>query len=776
MGKYLFALLIASLIAIQISVYSQPLRQWVAHYNGPANQNDVLTSMVIDDSGDIIVTGSSVGVGTGIDIATIKYDQDGAIKWINRYNGSGTGEDKGVKVVVDSAENVYVTGTTTGAGLDIVTIKYDRTGTQIWAMKYSGSGDDKPYSIDVDDSMNVYVTGSTYNITSGLDIITLKYNSSGVLIWSRIFNGSGNGNDFPIYLKLEGYNYCYVGGVTKGTDNDYLVIKYNSRTGDLVWTRNYDSQTNEILCAMRYKDADELYLTGTKTVGTNTDIWTLRVNAVTGDTVWTNTYNGSTTGNDVPTAISLHANSRVYITGKTIAFGSYYDLLILRLNQANGSLEYENHYNGTANDEDVGLAMIGGGSPMVVGSSFGINSARDIIFIEFQADLDINWVVRYNGIMSNNDIAYAIGAYKNYEYVAGVSTMKNGTTDYILIKYVPIDSMKYRTVAQGDLTTKGLSLKAYNSIGNFGNMRDSAFSRAFPKIKKGYAGAPGGMVLGLARPDSPNVCGWIRFMKGSALIGFLPNTGTPRGFDLAKGMNFLGELKNPKVEHHNNKLAGELAALKINIAASDAEITPMGFGDLIFDNGDTSYKYNGYTIRQIAQLVDNFLSYYRNYIGIDWARLDTILTKINNAFRGPYVQVSKSPLMLSGVALVDTISFLKKNALAKQVRLEFKPEMIDNTPEKFALYQNYPNPFNPTTNIEFNLPEDAIVTLKIYNILGQEIETLIDEEIYLSGRSIILFNASGYPSGIYFYKMYAKTLESETQRVYVDSKKMLLLK
>ncbi len=62
--------------------------------------------------------------------------------------------------------------------------------------------------------------------------------------------------------------------------------------------------------------------------------------------------------------------------------------------------------------------------------------------------------------------------------------MKNGTSDYILIKYVPVDSMKYRTVAQSDLTVKGLSLKAYNSTGNFGNMRDSAFSRAFPKIKK----------------------------------------------------------------------------------------------------------------------------------------------------------------------------------------------------------------------------------------------------------------------------------------------------
>ncbi|MCX7985286.1 MAG: T9SS type A sorting domain-containing protein, partial [Bacteroidetes bacterium] len=207
-----------------------------------------------------------------------------------------------------------------------------------------------------------------------------------------------------------------------------------------------------------------------------------------------------------------------------------------------------------------------------------------------------------------------------------------------------------------------------------------------------------------------------------------------------------------------------------------AEITPMGFGDLIFDNGDTSYKYNGYTIRQISQIVDNFLSYFRNYTGIDWARLDTMLTKINNAFRGPYAQVSQSPLMISGAALIDTIPFLKKNTLAKQIRLEFKPEIIENIPEEFVLYQNYPNPFNPTTTIEFDLPEDAIVTLKIYNILGQETETLIDEEVYLSGKNNILFNAQAYASGVYFYRLYAKTLESESKNIYVDSKKMIILK
>ncbi|MDP2208564.1 MAG: T9SS type A sorting domain-containing protein [Bacteroidota bacterium] len=765
-----FSLILTTLFILPSQ--AQPLRQWVAHYNGPANSSDVVTSMVVDDSGSIIVTGWSNGVGTGADIATIKYNADGVAQWIQRYNGTGAGEDKPVKVVVDTAENVYVTGWSNGTGLDIVTIKYDKAGVQQWLVKFIGTGDDKPSSIQVDDSMNVYVTGSTVSSGSGLDIVTLKYNSAGILIWSKIYNGSGNSNDYPVYLKLESYNYCYIGGVAKGSDNDFLVIKYNSRTSDTVWTRLFKRTdgAEDILKAMVWRDADELYLTGTTNTGTGNDILTMRVNGITGDTVWTQVYNGTASGDDVPFGIALHSNSRVYITGRSVSFGSYYDIITLRYDQSDGDLIFETHYNGPANDEDVGYAILGGGSPHIVGSSFGINSGRDIVFLEVEADGDISWQLRFNGIMNNDDVGLVLDDYKDTYYIAGSTLMKKGTPDFLLIKYVKEDLMKYRTITQNDLLLKGVSLKPYNSTGNFGNLRDSAFARAFPKIKKDYAGAPGGMVLGIARTDSPNICGWIRFKAGKDLMKFAPHTGAARGFDIAKGVPFFKELKSPKLIDHNNKLAGELATLKINIGASDAEITPIGLGDLIFNNGDTSYHYNGYTVRQLALVVDNFLSYYRNYSGVDWARFDTMLTKINSAFSGPYAQVSQSPLMVSGAALLDTIPFLQKNPLAIQMRLEFKPEMLDETPNEFALYQNYPNPFNPSTTIKFTLPSAGLATMKIYDILGREVATLLEQEELDEGEQSIDFFADNLSSGIYFYRLVVNN--GEFQQI----KKMMFVK
>jgi hypothetical protein len=88
-------------------------------------------------------------------------------------------------------------------------------------------------------------------------------------------------------------------------------------------------------------------------------------------------------------------------------------------------------------------------------------------------------------------------------------------------------------------------------------------------------------------------------------------------------------------------------------------------------------------------------------------------------------------------------------------------------PTNFKLYQNYPNPFNPTTNIIYQIKERGLVQIKVHNILGNEIETLINEE-KSEGRYSVNFNASNLPSGVYIYTLQVND--------YTASKKMILLK
>jgi len=96
-------------------------------------------------------------------------------------------------------------------------------------------------------------------------------------------------------------------------------------------------------------------------------------------------------------------------------------------------------------------------------------------------------------------------------------------------------------------------------------------------------------------------------------------------------------------------------------------------------------------------------------------------------------------------------------------------------PTEYALSQNYPNPFNPTTSIKYGLPENSRVTLKIYNVLGQLVKTVLDNEREETGYYVFPFNASEVASGVYYYRLEAQS-EVTPSKTFVETKKMLLVK
>ena len=104
--------------------------------------------------------------------------------------------------------------------------------------------------------------------------------------------------------------------------------------------------------------------------------------------------------------------------------------------------------------------------------------------------------------------------------------------------------------------------------------------------------------------------------------------------------------------------------------------------------------------------------------------------------------------------------------------------MRRNEPARFALANNYPNPFNRTTIIGFDLPLSSIVTIKVYNMLGQEVATALSEELMDEGSHELEFNASSLPSGVYFYRVTGKTLGDEeiAPTIFSGVRKMLLIK
>ena len=96
---------------------------------------------------------------------------------------------------------------------------------------------------------------------------------------------------------------------------------------------------------------------------------------------------------------------------------------------------------------------------------------------------------------------------------------------------------------------------------------------------------------------------------------------------------------------------------------------------------------------------------------------------------------------------------------------------IENTnseiPKEFALYQNYPNPFNPSTRIQFSVPHSSYVSLRVYNLMGQEVATLVSREL-TPGKYNTQWFADQEASGIYFYRLEAGS--------FAETKKLILLR
>ena len=99
--------------------------------------------------------------------------------------------------------------------------------------------------------------------------------------------------------------------------------------------------------------------------------------------------------------------------------------------------------------------------------------------------------------------------------------------------------------------------------------------------------------------------------------------------------------------------------------------------------------------------------------------------------------------------------------------MKFTIDKIQQIPEKFEILQNFPNPFNPSTIISWQSPIGSHQTLKVYDVLGNEVATLVDE-FRIAGRYEVTFNASQLSSGIYFYRLQAGS--------FVQTRKMILLR
>lgn len=261
----------------------------------------------------------------------------------------------------------------------------------------------------------------------------------------------------------------------------------------------------------------------------------------------------------------------------------------------------------------------------------------------------------------------------------------------------------------------------------------------------------------------------------------LLHSGPNRGFALTNaGKLMLKKFKSMGQNKVNNSLTPQLLALKINVLASEKGKTPAGLGNLILTSG----AFAGMTIYDLCTYADNVMT---NWEGVPYTVYDDLsaaASSINAAFSTGLTTdtsvtggwTSAKLTWVAPISLYD-VSILKQNPAPKP--RDVQPETKRVIPTQFALNQNYPNPFNPTTTISFDLSEDALVSLKIYNSLGQEVASLYTSEALDAGTEEVEFDATTLASGLYFYRIVAQGVDSDgilNGTAFTQVNKMLLVK
>ncbi|UCE38629.1 MAG: PKD domain-containing protein [Thermoplasmata archaeon] len=422
------------------SLESSTPKNWLARHNGEGDHRDWAEDLVTDSSGNVYVTGKSII--SNYDYLTVAYDQTGNEIWAVRYSYSPSSNDMAYAIDIDeSLERIYVTGWSDG---DYATVAYTFSGNEVWDRRYggTGNGNDIAKDIIIDSNGNIYVTGESYGAGTEYDYATLAYQPNGDLLWSSlpqgaaIYDGSAHSCDYAHAITCDSSGNVYVTGASF-TDIwhtlDFATVSYDSQ-GTQRWAMRYDNGLNyDEPCDIAFDETlDRVYITG----WSNSDYITIAYNSM-GAQLWTATYTGLGSL-DRPYALAVDDSlGNIYVTGKSYN-GASWDYATVAYDSNGNELWDARYGGGCAYAIAIGLY---GNVYVTGGSDEGYGNGLDYATVAYDSSGNELWVERYAGPGTdpdNVDEAYAIAVDSDGDvYVTGASFNSEAAKerDYVTIKY-----------------------------------------------------------------------------------------------------------------------------------------------------------------------------------------------------------------------------------------------------------------------------------------------------------------------------------------------------
>ncbi|RPI13756.1 MAG: T9SS C-terminal target domain-containing protein [Ignavibacteriae bacterium] len=505
------------------------------------------------------------------------------------------------------------------------------------------------------------------------------------------------------------------------------------------WVRTYNSSYGIIVNDMEIDALGNIYVIGTIwTENENTNFITIKYNTA-GVQQWVSTYNWPG-GNsiDAAIAVAVDKSGNVYVTGYSEQTGWLTDAYCTIKYNSSGVLQWTARYKYTENMSDDPSAIVIGknGDVYVTGTSETAYNKSDYCTIKYDSHGDSVWVRRYNGEADKRDQAndLYVDKFDNVFVTGGAfdGYYHRSTT----IKYNSLGEQVWLSKVSG-ATSSGGGKIALDTLTN-----DIYISGAINN--------PGDYLL--VKYNSSGVQQWLKTYNSA-------------------GYNDDDYIWDMAIDNNHN------------IYVTGINFSPGAYTTIKYNsNGDTLW--NKVFLRNQSEITKPHLDidkYANVYItGNMWTGSEYVFSNIKYNTNGIQEWLMTYPGGGAEIKVntnLDVIVTGRSPGVITTIKYSQVDGIIPKSteiPNSFFLQQNFPNPFNNTTVITYNIQYPSYISLKIYNMLGNEIEKLIEGK-QNPGTYQINWNADKYSSGIYFYQIIVKP-ENYLINIITETKKMILTK
>lgn len=619
--------------------------------------------------------------------------------WALSYGGIA--DDYVYGMTMDSQDNIYILGkfksapldfgsgvTISAIGLfDIYLVKFDPTGTPLWAKQAGGQVANEARDAAVNNVGDVALTGGYFGqaifdddtlvAVDNFDTFVATYNSAGVLQW--IVSGIGE-------KQIKGT------GLTADNDGNFIAVGYFG--GTTTDTMNFGGIT----------------VTGSG----DRDVYIAKIDP-NGNVLWVN-HGGSPLSGEEPGDVTVDGDNNIYVTGyfKDVAtFGPF-------------TLTSEG-------DVDVFTVKLDpNGNYLWAKGAYGPGNDRGI-----SADFD-----RVNGNL------LVTGYMADTLYVDSQEFISNGGDDIIVISYSAAGDVNFAGTLGGLGDDHGLGIAAKGD-GNY--------------YVSGYFEDPFGSLTGYGNDDilvmemNQTTPVWVQSSGGSDI-------------DQSYGIK-LDRAKNVIVGGLMKSGSGTFTPFTLN-SNGGRDIVIGKFYDNVVPVELTSFtaKYSSGSVTLNWETITE-----TNNLGFEVLKSYDLKTFNNIGFiEGANTSIEKHSYSFVDNDIDGNVCYYKLKQIDINGEFSYSNTIEVNliSPTQYSIDQNYPNPFNPTTKINFTLPVDGKVRLSVFNLLGQSVAELINDDL-TAGQHSAEFDASSLTSGMYIYTI---SINGSDGTTFSTTRKMVLIK